>query len=66
MKYTWLIIVLFAVACSNPTTETEENLSEYEITEEMDDVDAMLQKDQQRIDSMEKALLEQMENSEEE
>lgn len=59
-------MLLLAAACSSSTTESEENLTEAEITEEMDDVDAMLQKDQQRIDSMEKALLEQMENSEEE
>lgn len=66
MKYTWILILLFAAACSSSSTESDENLTETEITEEMDDVDAMLQKDQQRIDSMEKALLEQMENSEEE
>lgn len=59
-------MLLLAAACSSFTTESEENLTEAEITEEMDDVDAMLQKDQQRIDSMEKALLEQMENSKEE
>lgn len=59
-------MLLLAAACSSSTTESEENLTEAEITEEMDDVDAMLQKDQQRIDSMEKALLEQMENSKEE
>lgn len=66
MKYTWILMLLLAAACSSSTTESEENLTEAEITEEMDDVDAMLQKDQQRIDSMEKALLEQMENSKEE
>ncbi len=61
MKNMWVILLLLALnACSN-SVENEESISDKEIIQEMDDVDAMIKKDEERIDSMEKALKEQME-----
>ena len=55
MKYA--IVLCLAIACTPKSNKSEEGIKESVISAEIETVDAMLQKDQQRIDSMEKALL---------
>ena len=66
MKYFLILILFLSFACTTTTKDVEEEtMSETEVTEEMDNVDALLKRDKQRLDSMEQALKEQMENLEE-
>ncbi|MFB1003453.1 MAG: hypothetical protein QMC70_04860 [Bacteroidia bacterium] len=58
MKYA--IVLCLAFACTPTSDKPKEVMNESVISAEIEAVGAMLQKDKQRIDSMEKTLLDQM------
>ena len=61
MKCIYILTILLIYACSPSSIDpdySESEMTDEDVREEVDNVDAMLLKDKQRLDSMQKVLIE--------